>query len=65
MKISAVLFVLAELPPLLIFKGKTNGSKEKTLQNNINVKRGIILVKYQDNASTEYPYLFVGLIIYD
>lgn len=48
-----MLTVLADgskLRPLLIFKGKTNGPKEKTLQNNINVKKGIILVKCQDNV---------------
>ena len=53
MRISVVLTILADgskLPPLLIFKGKSHGSKEKKLQKNSNLLNGLILVKCQENA---------------
>ena len=56
MRISVVLTILADaskLPPLLIFKGKSNGPKEKKLQKNINVLNGLILVKFQENSWTD------------
>ena len=46
MRISVVLTILADgwkSPPFLIFKGKRNGPKEKKLQKNSNVLKGLIL----------------------
>ena len=57
LRISDILTVLADgskLQPLLIFKGKTNGPKENSFQNNINIKKGIIFVKCQENAWTDH-----------
>ena len=68
LRISAVLTVFADgskLHVLLIFKGKTNRLKEKSLQNNINVKKGISYVKCQENSCTDYSlFMFFSLIIY-
>jgi len=64
LRITAVLTVFADgskLQPLLIFKGKTNGPKEKSLQNNINVKKGIIYVKCQENAWTDHSLFMFWL----
>ena len=55
-RISAVLAILAngfKLPPLLIFRGKTGGPKEKKLQNNIYCINGEVYIKCQDNAWTD------------
>ena len=56
LRISAVLSILAnglKLPPLLIFRGKTGGPKEKKLQKNIHCIKGEIYIKCQDNAWTD------------
>lgn len=57
LRISAVLCVLADgskLPPLLIFRGKTNGPKEEELKKNKFVLKGEIFVKCQPNAWTDH-----------
>lgn len=64
LRITAILTVLADgskLQPLLIFRGKTNGPKEKSLQNNINVKKGIIYAKCQENEWTDHSLFMFGL----
>ena len=45
----------------LIFKEKSNGTKEKSLLNNINLKNGLKYVKYHGPTIN---YLCFGLIIY-
>ena len=52
-RITAVLTILVDgtkLPPLLVFRWKNYGPKEKTLQKNYNVSKGNILVKCHENA---------------
>ena len=60
LRITAVLCILAngiKLPPLLIFRGKTGGPKEKSLQSNIHCINKKIFIKCQPNAWTDH-FLF-------
>ena len=64
MRISAVLCVLADgskLPPLLIFRGKTNGPKENELKKNKYVTKGEIFVKCQPKAWTAHDIFMYWL----
>ena len=67
MRISAVLCVLVDgskLPPLIIFRGKTNGPKEDELKKNKYVTKGEIVVKYQPNELTDHDIFMISLTIY-
>lgn len=53
LRITVILCIISDgtkQPPLIIFKGETNKAKEKKLQNNEFVKKGLCFVKCQPNS---------------
>lgn len=65
MRITVLLSVLADgtkLPPLIIFRGENNKTKEKKLQNNKYVLNGKCYVKCQRSAwaDNNILYLIIG-----
>lgn len=50
-----------KIPQLLIFRGKPGGTKEKTLQSNINCVRKKVFIKCQENAWTDQSLFWFWL----
>lgn len=53
LRITVILCILSDgtkIPPLIIFRGETNKIKEKKLQNNEYVKKGLCYIKCQPNS---------------